>query len=106
MSDLASNLTLVVMLFVNRGHESEFEEFELKAEQIMHRYGGAIERRIRCDDSEDANQPYEVHVVTFPDQKSLEAYREDPHLKALAQLRAQAIHRTVVWQGHDLVWGI
>ena len=98
-----TKLTLVVMLFVHRGHESEFEEFELKAEQIMHRYGGAIERRIRCGHSEDAGQPYEVHLVTFPDQKSLEAYREDPDLKALAQLRAQAIHRTMVWQGHDLI---
>jgi uncharacterized protein (DUF1330 family) len=103
MSAAETRLTLVVMLFVHPGHENEFGEFESSATKIMHRYGGAIERRIRCADSSDESQPYEIHVVTFPDQKSLGRYREDPELQSLAQLRAQAIHHTVIWQGRDLI---
>ncbi len=99
---MASKVTLVVMLFLNEGHESDFEQFESSAAEIMRRYGGAIERRIRSASRPDPGEPYEVHIVTFPDQQSLDRYRKDPDLQQLADLRAKSIHHTVVWQGADL----
>ena len=98
-----TRLTLVVMLFIHAGHESGFEVFESNAAEIMRRYGGAIERRIRCAGQPDSGEPYEVHIVTFPDQQALDRYRKDPELAQLAELRAKAIHHTVVWQGLDLI---
>ena len=96
-------LTLVVMLFVHAGHEADFEEFESSAAEIMRHHGGAIERRIRCAAGPDSGEPYEVHIVTFRDQQALDRYRQDPELQRLAELRARAIHHTVVWQGVDLI---
>ena len=98
-----TRLTLVVMLFVHAGHECGFEEFESSAAEIMRRHGGAIERRIRCAGRPDSGEPYEVHIVTFPDQQALDRYRQDPELQRLGELRARAIHHTVVWQGVDLI---
>jgi uncharacterized protein (DUF1330 family) len=98
-----TKLTLIVMLFLNAGHESDFEDFESSAAEIMRRHGGAIERRVRCAGRADSGEPYEVHIVTFPDQQALDRYREDPDLQRLAALRAKSIHHTVVWQGLDLI---
>ena len=98
-----TRLTLIVMLFIHAGHEADFEEFESSAAEIMRRHGGAIERRIRCAGRPDSGEPYEVHIVTFPDHQALDRYRKDPELARLAELRAKAIHHTVVWQGLDLI---
>jgi len=98
-----TRLTLIVTLFIHAGNESDFEEFESSAAKIMRRHGGAIERRIRCAGRPDSGEPYEVHIVTFPDQQALDRYRKDPELVQLAELRAKAIRHTVVWQGVDLI---
>src|SRR6266851_5129744 len=95
-------LTLIVPLYIYDGREAEFEEFESAAARAMKRYGGAIDRRIRCTPSADNSQPYEVHVVTFPDAQAFERYRADDELKGLADLRARAIRATTVWSGHDI----
>lgn len=99
---MASMLTLVVSLYIHAGREAEFEQFESAAAAIMRRYGGEIERRIRCTPNAGANPPHEVHIVTFPDQQSFAWYRADSGLLALAELRARAIRETVVWPGTDL----
>ena len=99
---MATQVTLVAALYVNAGHEREFEQFESAAAQIMARYGGRIERRIRCDADSDPAQPFEVHLLTFPDLDSFERYRLDPELARLAELRARAIRATTVWRGAEL----
>ncbi len=66
----------------------------------MRRYGGRLERRIGFASS--ADQPHEVHIVTFPDRQSFERYRADADLQALAELRARAIRQTTAWVGTDL----
>ena len=40
-----------------------------------------------------------MHVVTFPNEAALAAYRADPRIAALADQRAAAIERTVVIEG-------
>ena len=95
-------LTLVVQLSVDPARREEFERFERSAAAIMRRYGGRIERRLSFPQGETPPAPDELHVVVFPDRESFERYRRDPELAGLAELRAAAIRRTVVWQGVDL----
>jgi uncharacterized protein (DUF1330 family) len=95
-------LTVVVTLYVHPGRAAEFEQFESAAVAIMSRHGGTIARRIGLMTDADGDTPHEVHVVTFPDGASFERYRADPELEALADLRARAIWKTVVWTGTDL----
>jgi uncharacterized protein (DUF1330 family) len=102
LSQMESKLTLVVALYLYPGRTAEFEQFESAAAAIMSRYGGAIERRIGFAPDAAGETPHEVHVVTFPDNASLERYRRDAGLLALADLRASAIRKTIVWNGADL----
>ena len=99
---MSTRLTLVALLFIDPDHGDQFEQFESSAATIMNRYGGKIERRVRFESRDDSSQPHELHMVTFPDHESFERYRRDPDLRALAALRAEAIRRTVVWEGVDL----
>ena len=93
---------LVASLYIHPGREAEFEEFETAAADIMRRYGGAIDRRIGIGPGDASNLPYEVHVVSFPDDRSFQEYRADVDLQALADLRSRAIRETVVWFGTEL----
>lgn len=99
--DVGPSITLVVLLFVDAERVEEFDRFEERAAGILARYGGAIERRIAFPPSADPSQPREMHVVTFPDRGSFDRYRGDADLRALTELRARAIRRTIVWEGFD-----
>src|SRR5262249_28776011 len=96
---LNTELTLVVVLFVHADRRAEFEQFESRAVEIMKRHGGRIERRIRCSGRDDASEPDEVHIVTFPTEAAFERYRRDPDVLALASLRTGAIRETIIWKG-------
>jgi len=98
---MSTKITLVVSLYIHPARESDFEQFETAAARIMRRHGGNLERRIAIAPAPDNSQPHEVHLVTFPDERSLERYRSDPDLQALADLRARAIRQTTLWSGAD-----
>lgn len=96
--------TIVALIYVNPDHRADYERFEREASRIMARHGGRIERRVATLPEPKATdeRPDEVHVVTFPSTQAFEAYRTDPALRELAELRARAIRRTVLWHGTDL----
>jgi len=98
---MEGGLTLTALLYINDGRADEFERFETAAAEIMRDHGGRLERRIVFAAHGDSDQPDEIHVVTFPDQRAFEAYRGDARMHALGELRATAIRRTVVWFGAD-----
>lgn len=93
---------MISVLHIHQGREAEFEQFETEAARIMARYGGAIDRRIRVAPADGQDLPYEVHIVSFPDDRSFREYRRDSDLQALAALRSRAIRETVIWSGTDL----
>jgi len=103
----SETLTLVVQLTLNADQREDYERFEVEASRIMQRHGGRIERRVRVTSplsgtDRQAAGPDEVHLVSFPDEERFEAYRRDPELAALAELRARVILRTEIWRGTDL----
>ena len=100
---MENGLTLVALLYVNEGREKEFERFETAAAEIMRDYGGRLERRIVFGARADGDQPDEIHLVNFPDERAFERYRADQRLREMAQLRATAIRRTAFWFGADRV---
>jgi antibiotic biosynthesis monooxygenase (ABM) superfamily enzyme len=99
---MTKRLTLVAALYLHSGHEAEFVQFEAAAAEIMQHYGGTIERRIGVAPSSGENLPYEVHILSFPDERSFQGYRTDPDLEALRDLRTIAIRETVLWFGTEL----
>jgi uncharacterized protein (DUF1330 family) len=98
---MSQSFVLVAQLWIAPGRRHEFARFEAGATQVMARHGGRIERRIALRDGGAAGAPDEIHVVEFPSRGAYEAYRNDPDLVALAELRAVAIARTIIWEGTD-----
>ena len=89
-------LYILVRLWIRRGLETEFEAYEHKVSRIMVRYGGVIERAIRTSGASDdrSDEPFEVHVLTFPSRDRYDAYREDAERQSLSDERARIITHT------------
>ena len=96
-------MLLVALLTVHRARLDDFRRFEAEAAKIMARHGGRIERAVVLDapppDRPDALR--ELHLVRFPDEAALAAYRRDPDLAALAALREAAVISTEIWPATD-----
>lgn len=92
-------LWLVVTLTVRRNATAAFDEFERRAAGIMTRYGGSLEHAIRLAGAESADSFQEVHLICFPDEASLERYRQDAELVSLRSLRESAIVNTQIARG-------
>ena len=96
---MESPIYRVVSLWVRSGAVAEFEAYERKASRIMRKYGGSIEKVIRTGQENSPDTPFEIHVVSFPDQERFAAYRADVELLSLATERELAILKTVVVPG-------
>ena len=98
---LQLSVLVVALLTVRRERADEFRRFEAAASRIMARHGGAIERTVVLDAAPADETFRELHLVRFPDEAALRAYRTDPELTALAALRESAISATEIWTGID-----
>lgn len=98
-----SRLVLIVSLWLKGEDVAAFEAFERQASQVMATHGGRIERAVRLQRSGSAaQQPFEIHIVSFPDQQAFDAYRNDKRAHDLAELRDQVIESTAVLSGYDV----
>jgi len=43
----------------------------------------------------------EIHIVTFPDEQALSAYRNDEDLKEVVHLREESVVKTEILVGED-----
>jgi len=100
---MSGRTVLVVSLWIREGAVAQFEAFERQVALIQGRHGARIERAIRvAGAAANAAEPFEVHVVSFPSADALAAYRADPELTALADLRATIFTRTTFVEGADV----
>ncbi|HEX4334457.1 MAG TPA: VOC family protein [Polyangiaceae bacterium] len=84
-------LCLVISIHVRDGKRAEFEDFERRVQSILANHGGRLEQRLL---GAGGDEPDEIHVVSFPDEAALSAYRTDPGYTALAGARSDAIRET------------
>jgi hypothetical protein len=95
-------VSLVVSLWLRTDDIAGFESFERAASGVMAKHGGRIEQVVRrAADGAHGDGPFEVHVVSFPDWSSFEAYRSDPAFAALQPQRERLIARTEVLRGES-----
>ena len=97
-----TRLTLIVSVWLRDGDVAGFEAFESKVAKIQAKHGGRIERAIRLTPRDSDEQPFELHIVSFPDEGSLAAYRADEAMQALGPERERLIARTVIVEGRDV----
>ena len=92
-------MNLVVSLWLKTDDVAAFQSFEREAARVMAKHGGRIDHVVRRADTERGDGPFEVHVVSFPNWSSFDAYRADPAFKALLVQRERLIARTEIWRG-------
>jgi hypothetical protein len=102
-SMMKTRFYVVVGLWIDARGIEAFEAFERRAVAIMSRYEGRIEKAFRCSEADRAaGDPFEVHIVSFPNESAFQAYRDDEETRDLASLRAALIERTVIWRGEEI----
>jgi uncharacterized protein (DUF1330 family) len=94
-------MTLVAIISVRTDALDRFRAFERHAATVMARHGGRIERTVVVSAESSPGLVKEVHIVTFPDEQAFLAYRADPRLRELAQLRDESVVHTEVLVGEE-----
>src|SRR5690242_4329387 len=103
---MTSRYIRVVSIWIHRGQEAAFEAFEHEAARRMAVHGGRIDFAVRTAQpgsgpGPESLEPYEIHVVSFPDKASADAYAGDPATQALLEKRATIIALTTVVAGRE-----
>ena len=97
----SSGLVIVATMTVRSEAAESFRSFEATAARVMRVYGGTTERIVRAPDT-GAGTFREVHVVTFPDEAALAAYRADPSMAEASTLREASVVDTEILTGSDV----
>lgn len=91
------------LIYLNKGQEEVFEEFENIAIPTILKYNGRLLMRIRpTENTIIANQleiPYEIHLVEFETQQDFENFKQDEERKKYLHLKEQAIKTSIIIQG-------
>ena len=101
-------LIIIAHLFIHPGQEAAFRAFETQAlARFCARFcahGGEVLAAFRPRPTADGTPtPDEIHVLRIGLEEAFAAYRADPALLALADLRAQAIARTEIFLSQETV---
>ena len=93
----------VVSLWLGTNDVAAFEAFERQAVKVMAKFDGRIEHAIRISSAEHGvDEPFEVHVVSFPNESAFQMYRQSPESKKLSEERKNLISKTVIHAGHEV----
>ena len=94
------------LIYINKGQEAVFDEFESMAIPIISKYNGKLALRIRP--SKDAviessmEQPYEIHLVSFQTDEDFKRFMSDPERQKYLHLKQQSIRTSVLIKGSEL----
>ena len=91
----------VVSLWIHPGQEAAFEAFERDAAPIMERHGGRIDSAVQVMPGREADAPFEVHIVSFPNRAMAESYAADRETAGLMDRRAEIFARPFVIEGTE-----
>lgn len=99
-------LYITQLIYIIKGQESVFHEFEDIAIPIIAKYNGRLLLRIRpsadCFIENSIEQPYEVHLVEFATQDDFENFKLDEERKKFLHLKEQSIQASFLIQGNKL----
>lgn len=91
------------LIYIKKGQESVFHQFEALAIPIISNYNGRILLRIRPDDAsvieKNIEKPYEVHIVSFDSEQDFENFKQDKTRQEFLHLKEQSIQSVLSIQG-------
>lgn len=94
------------LIYVNKGEEEVFAEFERHAIPIIEKYNGALMLRVRPSDAvmiaNTIEVPYEIHMIQFASDQDFENFMADTERKAYLHLKDQSIREAILIKGELL----
>lgn len=100
--DTEPRLILIVSLWLKSENVSDFEVYERLAARILEKHGGRIERAVRVGKQiNEKSAPFEIHVVSFPNERQYADYQSDSDARKLIESRNQIIARTEIVAGYE-----
>ena len=91
------------LIFVKEGKEEIFHQFEDMALPLMEKYGGQLLYRIRPEAKAfiagDAENPYEIHFISFDSEQDLAQFMQDETRKECMHLKNASVTSTFLVKG-------
>ncbi|MBI1341141.1 hypothetical protein GC169_13145 [bacterium] len=100
---MSGDFAVVVSVWVHQGREQEYDALEKRSADIMAQHGGRMVVVVRTGAAAGAaGAPFEIHVLTFPNEADFAAYSADPVTVRLRGVRSQIVARTELSRGRTL----
>ena len=94
------------LIFLKKGKEATFHEFENFAIPLMEKYTGKMLYRIRPTDdtfiTSEGKQPYEVHFLTFDSDEKLGQFMKDDNRLNFIHLKDESIESVLLVKGEKM----
>jgi hypothetical protein len=94
------------LIYIIRGQESIFHEFEDHVLPLLTQYGGSLLLRVRPSATDiiacEGEAPYEVHLCAFKDQAGFDAYAQDKHRQQFLHLKNESVKSMLLIKGEAL----
>ena len=94
------------LIYIIKGQEEVFDEFEAVAIPIIARYNGRMLFRVRPNDNayigNALEKPYEIHLVEFNSMQDFENFKRDESRKTFLHLKERSVKAVMMIQGAKL----
>lgn len=91
------------LIYIKRGEEATFHQFENIAIPIIAKYNGELLLRVRpsidCFIENNIEQPYEIHLVEFASDNDFRNFMADEERKRFLHLKEQSIKSVLLIKG-------
>ncbi|MES2432017.1 MAG: DUF1330 domain-containing protein [Bacteroidota bacterium] len=100
------SIFLTQLIYLHKGQEDSFHQFEEIAIPIIAKYNGKLLLRVRPNGKEiiksNIEEPYEIHLVEFESDKDLESFSKDEERNKALYLKEKAIRSIILIKGNKV----
>ena len=97
---------LTQLIFIKKGKEAVFHEFENFAIPLMEKYHGRMLYRVRPTEDSFVTSvgelPYEIHFLTFDSDADLAAFMRDDSRKQFFHLKEESVTSVILVKGEKM----
>ena len=97
-------LYITQLIYIKQDAEATFHEFEQHAIPLIAHYGGELLLRTRGGEkiAGTMDQPYEIHLVSFPSAEHFERFKNDDNRQAFLHLKEESVRASLLAVGAKL----
>jgi hypothetical protein len=94
------------LIYINKGEEKVFDEFESVAIPLISKYNGKLLFRVRPNHNDyiehSMEVPYEIHLVEFASEGDFENFKTDKEREKILHLKQRSVKSTLMIKGTRL----